>query len=319
MATPHSQTKLPPGDQHSIASRPLSHFARRDLLPPNQQTLKRAVRVEGRGYFTGEEVLVELRPAPVGTGIVFVREDCRPHTRIPARIDYRVDDMRRTTVARDGVRVEMIEHAMAALAAFGVDNCELAINCTEMPAGDGSAIDFVHAIHQAGVHTQRALAECLAVDQVIRLEQAGSSLEASPSDHGQWQVSYELEYADTPAIGRQSLAITVGPRCFARDIAPARSFLLEEEANWLRSQGLGTHVTPQEVLVFNEHGPIENELRFADECVRHKLLDLIGDLSLCGKRICGIFRAARSGHQLNGALTAQLAQRCRKTPGRCSA
>jgi UDP-3-O-acyl-N-acetylglucosamine deacetylase len=119
-------------------------------------------------------------------------------------------------------------------------------------------------------------------------------------------MRYELDYSHAPAIGRQSFQATVTPQVFAEQISSARSFLLLEEAEWLRSQGLGTHVTHDEILVFDDHGPLENELRFPDECVRHKLLDLIGDLGLCGHRVTGQFTACRSGHQLNAALAHEL-------------
>ncbi len=310
----------PIADPNANRMRPrVATAAPTDALPDQQQTLRRAARVTGRGYYTGDEVTVELRPAPAGSGIVFVREDCRPHVRIPARIDYRVDDMRRTSLARGNIRVEMIEHAMASLAALGIDNCELAIDRPELPAGDGSALDFVEAIHSAGVHRQRARAETCVIREPIRVEHGDAWLEAAPHPQGRWELHYQLDYSQTPAIGSQSLSVVVGPRRFACEIAPARSFLLEQEAQWLRSQGLGRHVTPQEILVFGQDGPIDNELRFDDECVRHKLLDLIGDLSLCGRRLSGRFRAARSGHQLNGALTVQIAQCCREMPQRCSA
>ena len=315
MDSPHPTTESRSASAPSTGKRRVQT----DVWPEHQQTLKRAVRVVGRGYFTGEEVTVELRPAPAGTGIVFVREDCHPHVRIPARIDYRVDDMRRTTVARGATRVEMIEHAMASLAAMGIDNCELAIDRPEMPAGDGSALDFVLAISRAGIHPLRERADVCVVGSRLRVEREGASLTAEPHPEGRWEVRYDLAYDHAPAIGRQSLTFQVAPQRFACEIAPARSFLLEQEARWLRSQGLGCHVTPQEVLVFADSGPIDNELRFDDECVRHKLLDLIGDLSLCGRRLAGRFHACRSGHQLNGALTVHLAQCSGHAMQRCSA
>lgn len=286
---------------------------------PRQQTLAMAAVIEGRGYFSGEKAVVELRPAPVGTGIVFVRTDCSRPVRIPARVDYRVDDMRRTSLSRDGVRVEMIEHAMAALAALEIDNCEVAVSAEEMPAGDGSASLFVEAIDQAGIRQQDAPAALLEVDRRLRVSHGDSWIEAEPSTTDRWELRYELNYDHAPAIGAQTYSVSLSPDTFRTQLAPARTFLLQQEADWLRAQGLGTHVTHQDLLVFDDHGPVQNRLRFHDECVRHKLMDLIGDLALCGRRLRGSFVAARSGHQLNGALTAKLVACWHAMPDRCSA
>lgn len=271
-----------------------------------QTTLSCISEVHGRGYFSGEAVTVELRPAPANTGLIFVRSDCHPHVRIPARLDYRVDDLRRTTVARNGIRVEMIEHVMAALVGMQIDNCEVWIDRAEMPAGDGSARAFTHALSTVGTVQQAAPVAYLPLTETVRVGNDEAWIEAGPSTADGLQMRYELDYSHAPAIGRQSFQATVTPQVFAEQISSARSFLLLEEAEWLRSQGLGTHVTHDEILVFDDHGPLENELRFPDECVRHKLLDLIGDLGLCGHRVTGQFTACRSGHQLNAALAHEL-------------
>ena len=286
---------------------------------PCQQTLRQAVTVEGRGYFSGEQVTIQLQPATVNTGIVFVRVDCAPKVRIPARVDFRIDDLRRTSIARNGVRVEMIEHVMAALAAMGVDNCEIWIDRPEVPAGDGSARAATAAIVEAGLRPQAAPAKVLQLRETMRVGTDENWIEASPAEDDSWHVRYELDYSHAPAIGRQTFQAAVVPEHFQSEIAPARSFLLLEEAEWLRNQGLGTHVTHQDVLVFDDRGPLENELRFPDECVRHKLLDLIGDLSLCGQRVQGKFVACRSGHQLNGQLARELVAASSAAKRRCSA
>ena len=275
---------------------------------PSQATLGRSVSLSGRGYFSGERVTVELRPAPPGHGIVFVRTDCGHDATIPAHIDYRVPDLRRTTVARGAVRVEMIEHIMAALAGMAVDNCEVAIDAPETPAFDGSSVAFVEAIDRAGVVEQSYPARSFVVTEPIRVGDDSRWLEARPHNRPECRLHYELDYTPFDVIGRQSYECVVGDGGFARDVAPARSFLLVEEARQLRAAGLGRHVTYQDVLVFDDDGPIENRLRYEDECVRHKTLDLIGDLALCGFRIEGIVVACCTGHERNAALAAALAQ-----------
>ncbi len=273
---------------------------------PSQATVGRPVRLTGRGYFSGKSVTVELRPAPPGQGVVFLRTDTKAGATIPGRIEYRVPDLRRTTLARGKTSVAMVEHIMAALHGMGVDNCIVAIDGPETPAFDGSCLPFAEAIDRAGIVDQSIPAPRLTVTETIRVGDQSCWIEARPSTDGSYRLRYELDYMPFEVIGRQSYEYRFDRSDFAADIAPARSFLLLQEAQEMRAAGLGEHVTYQEVLVFGQDGPIENELRFEDECVRHKTLDLIGDLALCGMRIEADIVACCTGHERNAALAAAL-------------
>jgi len=291
--------------------------------PRNQQTLAAPCAVEGFGYWSGHDVRVEFRPAAADSGLVFVRDDLPGRPRIPATIASRVPAQRRTNLCHGGVHVEMVEHVMAALAGLHVDNCEIGVTQAEMPGCDGSCLSFVEAIDSVGIQQQAALRPWRAVDRVIRLgtgdsaqghsgrprnEEAGARehwIEAIPCCSGKTVLQYELDYGPGP-IGRQCLQVTLTPAVFRSELAPCRTFALRQEAEALQRQGLARRVTVRDLLVFDEHGPIDNPLRFADECVRHKLLDMVGDLALAGCDLFGRITASRSGHQLNAELVQML-------------
>jgi UDP-3-O-acyl N-acetylglucosamine deacetylase len=272
-------------------------------LPTRQQTITQSVCVDGFGYWSGEDVRVQFRPAAPDTGIVFVRGDLASPVRIPALAQYRIETPRRTNLSSGGATVEMVEHIMAALAGLEIDNCEIWVDKPEMPGCDGSSQCFVNALQQAGTTPQDVDRSLLVVDEITRLGDANHWIEARPSQDGTTTLRYRLDYSDaTLAIGRQTAQFVVTPDTFCRELASSRTFMLEEEARWLLSQGFGTRVKPSDVLVFDQDGPIENELRFPDECVRHKILDMLGDLALAGRPVVGTFIAHRSGHRLNAEL-----------------
>jgi UDP-3-O-[3-hydroxymyristoyl] N-acetylglucosamine deacetylase len=277
-------------------SRPSLH------VPRQQRTLAKSAAVEGFGYWSGKDVRVEFRPAPADTGIVFVREDQPKQVKIRAVVSNRVETPRRTTLRTAGSSVEMVEHIMAALGGLQVDNCEVAVNAAEMPGCDGSSLPFVEAIMSAGFVEQKTVRPTLFVREVTRLGNDESWVEARPATSGGLSVKFHLDYGSTTAIGRQTLTLPVTPDSFRRELAPARTFMLKSEADWLLAQGLGTRATLKDLLVFDAEGPIDNELRFRDECVRHKTLDLVGDLALAGCDLVGHFVAFRSGHRLNAEM-----------------
>lgn len=279
--------------------------------PRHQRTLGRAVQVEGFGYWSGRDVRVEFRPAEEETGIVFVRSDLTPHRRIPAIVANRFETPRRTTLAADGATVEMVEHIMAALAGLQIDNCEIWVDSAEMPGCDGSSQAFLTALVSAGAVEQDALRARLVIGEITRVGNDDCWVEARPTRAPGLSVKYKLEYAGNPSIGRQTLDMEVTTESFCKELASARTFLLQEEADWLRQRGLGARVTSRDVLIFNDEGLVNNELRFEDECVRHKTLDLLGDLALAGCDIEGRIVAYRSGHRLNADLVKAL------LPGAC--
>ncbi len=268
----------------------------------NQRTIANSVVVEGFGYWTGHDVRIEFRPAAANTGLVFVRTDLSPPQAIAALVQNRVEAPRRTTLRCGRASVEMVEHILAALAGMQIDNCEIWVNAAEMPGCDGSAQAFVTALDAAGIEEQSAPRACLVLRDTNRMAEGGSWIEAQPSAQGGFSVKFRLDYGRDNAIGRQTLEMRITPEIFRKELAPARTFLLKAEAEWLRSQGLGTRATLQDLLVFDDEGPIENTLRYPDECVRHKVLDLVGDFALAGCDIVGHVVAHRSGHRLSAEL-----------------
>jgi UDP-3-O-acyl N-acetylglucosamine deacetylase len=272
----------------------------------NQRTIAEPTLVFGFGYWSGRDVTCEFRPAAPDTGIVFVRRDLDEPVRIPAAVGNRIETPRRTTLTAGGASVEMVEHVMAALAGMRIDNCEVWVDEAEMPACDGSSLPFVEALDRSGVVEQAAPRARLVVRNITRLGNDESWVEARPTTGTQMSVKFRLDYGSGNAIGRQTLQLAVTPEAFRRELAPCRTFLLEQEAEWLVARGLGKRVTYQNVLVFDKDGPLENELRFRDECVRHKALDLVGDLALAGCDLVGHFIAHRSGHRLNAELVRAL-------------
>ena len=267
-----------------------------------QRTLRSAVTVAGFGYWSGEDIVVEFRPAEPDSGIVFVRRDLHAANRVPARVDFRLDTPRRTTLQSGTARVDMVEHVLASLAGLQIDNCEVWVDAAEMPGFDGSSQVFITALQRAGVLSQPRGRAQLVVTEPLLVEDATGWVKAVPVDDPVCRIRYELDYGSGNPIGRQDFEMTVTTESFVSELASARTFLLKREADWLRSQGLGTRVSLADLLVFDDHGPMENELRFADECVRHKALDMVGDLALCGCDIVGQITAHRSGHRLNAEM-----------------
>jgi len=281
----------------------------------NQQTLAQVAEFSGFGYWSSKDVRVELRPAPIDSGLHFVRSDLAPHIRIAADARNRLEAPRRTTLACGTAQVEMVEHILAALYGLQIDNCEIWVDQPEMPGCDGSSQAIVAAIEAAGIVSQPAPAKRLVVSEVTRVGDDEAWVEARPHKHNCLSVRYRLDYGPECPIGRETIDLKVNPKSFSSELAPARTFVLEEEANWLRSRGLGTRVTNQDLLVFGPTGLIDNTLRFENECVRHKALDLVGDLALAGCEIVGHVIAHRSGHRLNAELVRMILQENRVEGG----
>jgi UDP-3-O-[3-hydroxymyristoyl] N-acetylglucosamine deacetylase len=247
-------------------------------------------------------VQLELRPAPPHSGIWFIRRDLNPARRIAAEVARRIEVPRRTTLASDGAQVEMVEHVLAALYGLAIDNCEVWVDSSELPGLDGSCQPLVEAISGVGIVEQPALRRRLVVSEVTRVGDDESWVEARPVKGSGLAIKYRLDYGSNSPIGRQTIELAITPGTFRTELAPARTFLLADEAEWLRQRGLGSRVSNRDVLVFGPEGPIDNELRMENECVRHKALDLVGDLALAGCDLVGHFIAHKSGHRLNAEL-----------------
>ena len=278
-------------------------------LPRHQRTIHHAEAVSGHGYWSGRDVRVEFRPAAANSGIQFVRTDLDPPVRIAVSGENRVDVPRRTTLRIGTSTVEMVEHVLAALGGLGIDNCEVHVDAPEMPGLDGSSQAFVEALDAAGMVDQSEPRASIRVDEPITVGDSESWIEARPTDREGLSIQFHLDYGEKSPIGQQTLWISVTPESFRRELAPSRTFLTRDEAEWLRQQGLGQRATEADLLVFDETGPIGNELRYQDECVRHKILDLVGDLTLAGCDLTGHLVAFRSGHHLNARLVDALCER----------
>ena len=274
-----------------------------------QHTIRRPVAVLGFGYHTGQDIRVEFRPASVGTGIVFVREDLGLDARIPALYENRIEIPRRTCLQVDNARVEMVEHILATLAGLQIDNCEIRVDQPEMPGCDGSAMAFVAAVESVGSVAQDVEVNRLEITEHVSVSSGGCSIEAFPAQGDTYSIEYTLDYPGDSAIGFQVANVEITPELFKEEIAPCRTFILQREADEMLRAGLGKRVRSHDLLIFDERGPVNNRLRFENECARHKALDVIGDLALTGCEIVGHIVAHRSGHRLNAAFAQELVRR----------
>lgn len=278
-----------------------------------QRTLKSSAEFSAVALFSGQKVSVRLLPAEADTGIVFVRVDLEGNPRIPATADFVASTSRRTHLKRGPAEVGTVEHLLAAASAARIDNMLVEIDGDEVPNIDGSARDFYAKIKEAGAREQDADRAVLFVTDPVTVQDGGVGIFAMPSEHGM-SVSYTLDY-DSPLIETQSYAFDFSQEAFETDIAPARTFCLATEVEELKKRGLGRGATYQNTLVVSEKGVIENELRFPDEFTRHKILDVIGDLSLLGADLYARVVAVKSGHTLNVKLVQELRKRLKREPG----
>jgi UDP-3-O-[3-hydroxymyristoyl] N-acetylglucosamine deacetylase len=267
----------------------------------NQRTIRRAVETRGVGFLTGADVTIRFLPAAEEHGIAFQRVDCPGSAPIPARLEYTVPRERRTAISSQGVTVEMTEHVMAALAGLHIDNCLVQIDAPEPPGGDGSALLFVDALDRAGAVEQSALRPVVTVTHCLKATtpDGNSDVSVRPMARPGLAIGYHLDYGARSPVPAQELVVNITPESFLKELAFARTFILEAEVEALRAQGYGKRTTARDLLVFGKDGPIDNELRAADECVRHKILDCLGDFALLGCDVHGYFDACRSGHRLN--------------------
>jgi len=231
-----------------------------------------------------------------------VRDDLRPRAIIPALLEEVSGTQRRTTVGRSPAQVGLVEHVLAALAGLRIDNCRIELNAPEPPGLDGSARGFVAALHDAGCVLQPTRRPIHSVEAPVVVEHQGATLALHPPDDDELTISYILDYGPRAPIMPQRHSEVINPTNFAQELAGCRTFLLESEAVELRRQGLGARITESDLVVFGERGPIANQLRFANEPARHKILDIVGDLSLLGHDLRGHVVAYRSGHPLNVEL-----------------
>ncbi len=274
-----------------------------------QRTIKNQFIFEGIGIHTGVKVRTVFKPAPAGTGIVFRRVDLDPVVEIPAKAEY-IDPgevKRNTTLARDGVQIHTVEHILAAVSGMQVDNLVIDIDADEPPEpADGSVLELVESIKAAGVENQGVPVKYLKITTPLSYYKNNVELLALPYDG--FRVSYTIEY-ESEFIGTQYISLDIDPSTFVSEIAPSRTFALMSDVEMLRKEGLIKGGSLENAVVVDENGIMnEGPLRFPDEFVRHKILDIIGDLTLAGAPIEGHIIAIRSGHNYNLPFAKLLAE-----------
>lgn len=280
-----------------------------DAMNEMQQTLANDVFLNGVGLHTGQAVSLRIRPAPANAGIAFIRTDLPHHPVIPARSVQVVDvgkSVRRTTLSKDGVEIQTVEHVMSALWGMGIDNAYVETSGPELPGLDGSAAPLVERLKGAGFTQQDAPRRFLSLREAIYVEEGDSSITVLPDRT--LRVSYMLSYPH-PLLRSQFVSyVCNGNQSFENAIAPARTFCLQQEAEALQAQGFGKGANFENTLVLGDTGVLHNVLRFEDECARHKVLDLLGDLYLLGGHLKAHVIAIKSGHPLNVKLLLKLNQ-----------
>ena len=266
-----------------------------------QRTLRRSVSCAGIGLHSGNKVSLSLKPAPADFGIRFRRSDLNG-LEIPATVDNLAGIRYATGLACGEGSVETVEHLLAALVSLGVDNVIVELNYPEVPIMDGSASPFVYLIHEAGIKRLATPRRVLKVVRPIALSSGDKRIALYPSDH--FKITYSISF-DHPLLRHQSRTIEITEESFVEEIASARTFGFLKEVETLRQNGLALGGSLDNAIVLGETSVL-NALRFEDEFVRHKILDVLGDLALVGHRIVGHLVAHRGGHALHTAFAARI-------------
>src|SRR5688572_15008826 len=267
-----------------------------------QHTLRRSISCTGIGLHSGNKVTLSLKPAPADFGIRFRRTDLGC-LEIPATVQHLAGINYATGLSRDAGSVDTVEHLLSALSSLGVDNLIVELNHPEVPIMDGSAAPWVYLINEAGLKRQSAPRQYLKVLRPISLSRGDKRIAVYPSDH--FKVTYSIAF-DHPLLRHQSRTMRLTEEAFVDDIAPARTFTFLKEVEMLRQQGLALGGSLENAIVIGDTGVLNNGLRFDDEFVRHKILDVIGDMALVGRPIIGHLVAHRGGHALHTAFAAQV-------------
>jgi UDP-3-O-[3-hydroxymyristoyl] N-acetylglucosamine deacetylase len=268
----------------------------------HEQTIRTAVTCAGVGLHSGAPVTLRILPAQAGTGIVFRRTDLdnfeiEASGRNVARVSYA------TSLMKKGVLISTTEHLLSAFIGVGIDNAIVELDNLELPILDGSARPFVEMIQKAGIRKQRRVRTYLRIARELELREGDKCIAVYPADT--YSVSYSINFPH-PKIGRQTFCVQLTNGSYLKEIAPARTFGFMHEAEALRQQGLIRGASTENAIVLNRDAVLNPPLRFVDEFVRHKVLDLIGDLALIGKQVLGSVVADRAGHAMHTALVSRL-------------
>jgi UDP-3-O-[3-hydroxymyristoyl] N-acetylglucosamine deacetylase len=271
-----------------------------------QRTLRRPISCAGIGLHSGKKVTLSLKPAAADSGIRFRRSDLGGQE-VPATVDHVGGINHATGLMRDTVRVDTVEHLLAAFVSLGVDNAVVELSSPEVPIMDGSAAPFIYLIQEAGIKPLSSPRRYLKVLRPISLSRGDKRIAIYPSDH--FKVTYSIAF-DHPMLRHQSRTIRLTEESFIEEIAPARTFGFLEEVEMMRQQGLALGGSLENAIVIGDTGVLNNALRFDDEFVRHKILDVIGDMALVGHPIIGHLVAHRGGHALHTQFAAHVLEEC---------
>ncbi len=272
-----------------------------------QHTVKQKVRAAGVGLHTGKVVSMEITPAPADAGICFIRKDLGPDCIIPAKTKYVVDGRFASTIGVGEATVSTVEHLMAALFGAGVDNAFIVIDGPEVPAMDGSAAPFLGILHRAGLVSQEARRKYLKIVEPFTIQQGDKVLSIEPSDS--LHVSFKIDF-DHPLISTQRFNKKITRKSFSKGIAKARTFGFLNEVELLKKNGFALGGSLDNAVVLGDDAILnEGGLRFSDEFVRHKVLDLLGDLYLAGMPILGKITAEKTGHSIHHKFVQELLAR----------
>jgi UDP-3-O-[3-hydroxymyristoyl] N-acetylglucosamine deacetylase len=267
-----------------------------------QRTIRRSISCAGIGLHSGNKVTLSLKPAAADSGIRFRRTDLGG-VEIPATVEHLSGINHATGLSRDAGSVDTVEHLLSALVSLGIDNVVVELNHPEVPIMDGSAAPFVYLINEAGVKRLGTARRYLKVLRPMALSRGDKRIAIYPSEH--FKVTYSIAF-DHPLLRHQSRTMRISADSFVEDIAPARTFGFLKEVEMLRQQGLALGGSLENAIVIGDTGVLNNALRFDDEFVRHKILDVIGDLALIGYPIIGHVVAHRGGHALHTAFAAHV-------------
>jgi UDP-3-O-[3-hydroxymyristoyl] N-acetylglucosamine deacetylase len=265
-----------------------------------RKTLAREISAEGIALHSGAPVHMTLSPAPAGTGIVFCRAD-QGNAEIPARYDAVTETNLGTVIAKDGVKVGVIEHLMAAVSGAGIDDMRVTLDGPEPPILDGDALCYLNLLRAAGTKEQPGARKAIKVVRPVEVTIKDAHITLVPSDAPEF--SYALDYSNTKAIGKQTYRMHLSREAFAREIAPARTFGFVHELEYLKSIDRGHGASLENTLAIQGDEVLNRDLmRFPDEFVRHKILDAIGDMALAGAPLIARFEGVKSGHATNNAV-----------------
>lgn len=269
----------------------------------HQRTIAREISHTGTGLHTGCQTTVTFKPAASDTGLMFIRKNNGKSFPIKVDVSSVIEAPRRTTLGTGDAKVHTVEHILAALAGLGIDNLEIEVDESEVPEIDGSSLPFVEIIEKAGIVEQEKQRKYLRIRRTTSITDGDAQLTAIPSQG--FKVSFTINY-NKPGLETQYASFEINRDNFIKEIAPARTFCFEDEAKELQTQGLGKGANLTNTIVISEKGIINGKPRFRDEFVRHKILDLLGDLSLLGKPLLGHIVAVKSGHPSNIKLVREL-------------